>query len=181
MLEKPIKKVLVFNNRLEIVYQKEHVFATTLDEDGFECDDLGLIEDWVLLSIKELIVDFHFNIVAVNFTTYGASMLFLDKHGHCLTPLYNYLKPVPASVEDKLFYNYGGKEEFCRKTASPALGLLLNAGIQILWLKEMQPKLYGKVKHMLHFPQYLSYLYTKRFVSEPTSIGCHTFYGTLTS
>nr|HPR33656.1 FGGY-family carbohydrate kinase [Prolixibacteraceae bacterium] len=117
----------------------------------------------------------HYSVQNLNFSTYGASLVFLDEKGKRLAPLYNYLKPVNDALRHALFERYGGREEFCRKTASPDLGLLLNSGIQILWLKKERPALFAKVKHILHFPNYLSYLFTGKIISEQTSMGCHTF------
>ncbi len=51
---------------------------------------------------------------------------------------------------------------------------MLNSGMQALWLKYTKPELFSKVRHILHFPQYLSYLLTGKVCSEHTSIGCHT-------
>ncbi len=99
--------------------------------------------------------------------------MYLDDQGNRLTPVYNYLKPMPEGVVEPVYRQYGGVDEFCRKTASPALGML-NSGFQALWLKETKPAIYKKVKTVLHFPQYLSHLLTGRVSSEHTSIGCHT-------
>jgi sugar (pentulose or hexulose) kinase len=46
--------------------------------------------------------------------------------------------------------------------------------MQALWLKTERPETFAEVKHILHFPQYLSYLLTGKIFSEHTSIGCHT-------
>ncbi len=176
------KKILLFDEQLKVAYQKEEKFKTTVDEDGVECDDIDLIEEWIRSSLQRLIEEGVYEVVGVNFSTYGASLAFLDKEGRRLTPIYNYLKEVSPAIQDKLFESYGGQAEFCRKTASPALGVLLNSGIQILWLKQQRPEVFKKVASLpnsrqaiLHFPQYLSYLLTGEIVSEPTSIGCHTF------
>lgn len=169
------KKILLFDIDFKIVYQQEKEFETTLDEDGFECDDIELIESWIKTSLAELIVNSGFDITGVNFCTYGASLVFLDGQKNKLTPLYNYLKKIPGAIGSSLFNKYGGKEEFCRKTASPSFGTLLNSGIQLLWLKNEKPQIFRKVKWILHFPQYLSFLFTGKVYAEPTSIGCHTF------
>ncbi len=169
------KKLLLFNNNFEVVYQHEEKFPTVYDEDGFECDDIELIEDWIIAASGKINKASKFDVVGVNFSTYGASLVFLDKAGKRITPVYNYLKEIPSEIQDNLFKENEGVTEFCRKTASPALGLLLNSGIQILWLKNSKSEFFTKVKHILHFPQYLSYLFTKQIVSEPTSVGCHTF------
>jgi sugar (pentulose or hexulose) kinase len=169
------KKLLLFNNEFKVVYQVEEKFDCVNDDDGFECDDIDLITIWISKKLAEIVSNETYSLQAVNFSTYGASLMFLDEQGKRLTPVYNYLKEVPANISEELFEQYGGREEFCRKTASPALGLLLNSGIQMLWLKQEKPEQFAKVKSILHFPQYLSYSLTEEIVSEPTSIGCHTF------
>jgi sugar (pentulose or hexulose) kinase len=169
------KKLLLFDTNFKVVYQHEQKFPVITDEDGFECDDIDLITNWIAKSLEELILKSEFELVAVNFSTYGASLMFLDEEGKRLTPVYNYLKEVAPAISDDLFTEYGGKDEFCRKTASPALGMLLNSGIQMLWLQKERQEVFRKVKSILHFPQYLTQKLTGEVVSEPTSIGCHTF------
>jgi sugar (pentulose or hexulose) kinase len=51
---------------------------------------------------------------------------------------------------------------------------MLNSGLQLYWLKHAQPDVFRHIRHSLHFPQYLSYLFTGIPLSEFTSIGCHT-------
>jgi sugar (pentulose or hexulose) kinase len=167
------KKILLFNYDLKLVSEAEEKFAQARDDDGFECDDIDLIEKWIKKSITGLIRSENWDLKAVNFTTYGATLVYLDSHGRRLTPVYNYLKPIDESIPDILYNKYGGRDEFCRKTASPALGML-NSGLQALWLKTTKPEIFSKTKHILHFPQYLSYLLTERIYAEHTSIGCHT-------
>jgi len=169
------KKILLFDENLKLVFREEEKFRTILDEDGDECDDLDKIEKWILDSLASLVRNNEYELTAVNFSTYGASLVFIGEDGKKLTPLYNYLKKVPEEIPEILFSQYGGKTEFCRKTATPALGLLLNSGIQILWLKQKKPEVFKRVQAIMHFPQYLSYVLTKAVVSESTSIGCHSF------
>lgn len=169
------KKILLFDSNFKVVKQHEEKFPVITDDDGFECDDIDLITSWISKSLEEIVVGDEFDLKGVNFSTYGASLMFLDEKGQRLTPVYNYLKEIPETIAASLFEQYGGKNEFCRKTASPALGLLLNSGIQTLWLKQEKTDVYNKAKSVLHFPQYLSYTLSNEIVSEPTSIGCHTF------
>ncbi|WP_321372309.1 FGGY family carbohydrate kinase [uncultured Draconibacterium sp.] len=169
------KKILLFDSNFKVVKQHEEKFPVITDDDGFECDDIDLITSWISKSLEEIVAGDEFDLKGVNFSTYGASLMFLDENGQRLTPVYNYLKEIPETIAAGLFEQYGGKNEFCRKTASPALGLLLNSGIQTLWLKQEKPEVYNKAKSVLHFPQYLSYTLSNEIVSEPTSIGCHTF------
>jgi len=170
------KKIILFNFDLKPVYEIEEKFAEIRDDDGFECDDIGHIEEWIRDSISRLVHSDKFDLDAVNFTTYGATLAYLDAEGHRLTPIYNYLKPMDERIPEKVYKKYGGQDEFCRRTASPALGML-NSGMQALWLKYEKPEVFSKVNHILHFPQYLSYLLTGKIFSEHTSIGCHTALG----
>lgn len=169
------KKVLLFDMSFNIVDSTEQKFETTTDEDGFECDNIEIIENWIKKTVSDLILNDEYDLQAVNFSTYGASLLFLDKEGKRLTPIYNYLKEVPEYIQNLLFSKYGGKEEFCRQTASPALGLLLNTGTQILWCKSLHPDKFKQLGDIVMFPQYLSYLFTNKIVADATYLGCHSF------
>ncbi|MCX6320795.1 MAG: FGGY family carbohydrate kinase [Bacteroidia bacterium] len=167
------KKLILFNDALKVVSETEQKFAEIKDDDGFECDDIEHIERWIKESIIRLVNSDKYDLKTVNFTTYGATLVYLDVNGKRLTPVYNYLKPIDEKIPESLYKRHGGRDEFCRRTASPALGML-NSGIQPLWLKAVKPEVFAKVKHILHFPQYLSYILTGKIYSEHTSIGCHT-------
>lgn len=167
------KKLLLFNEALKIIFEIEEKFVQLTDEDGFECEDIDRIETWINESLSSLVRSDEYDLKAVNFSTYGATIAYLDEKGERLTPVYNYLKPVDEKIPERLYRKNGGRDEFCRRTASPALGML-NSGIQALWLKTTRPELFGKVRHILHLPQYFSYRLTGKIYSEHTSIGCHT-------
>jgi sugar (pentulose or hexulose) kinase len=167
------KKFLLFDSELKVVHQEEEKFEEILDDDGFACDDIAKIESWMHACLSRHIKAKTFIIKALNFATYGASLIYLDDQGKRLTPVYNYLKPMPDDVLECFYDSWGGVEEFCRKTASPALGML-NSGLQILWLKKKKPEIFSRLNAVLHFPQYLSYSFTHKIVSDYTSIGCHT-------
>lgn len=167
------KKFLLFDKHLKPFYVVEEVFPEIQDEDGVGCDDVDKIRKWMTDTLLAFNNHPEVRIMAVNFSTYGATLMHLDAQGKELTPLYNYLKPLDESITRELYERFGGVDEFSRQTASPALGFL-NSGLQILWLKKERPGVFEKAKHTLHFPQYCSYLLTGNIASEYTSIGCHT-------
>ncbi len=167
------KKLLLFNENMEIVQEQEEKFDETADDDGFPCDDLDRIEQWIRQRVDELTRSNDFDLKAINFTTYGASVVYLGADGKRIAPLYNYLKKMPEEIPEMVYSHWGGMDEFCRKTASPP-SAMLNAGLQIKWIKESKPELFGKIRHVLNFPQYLSYLFTGKIVSDYTYLGCHT-------
>jgi sugar (pentulose or hexulose) kinase len=167
------KKFLLFNEELKVAHEEEVRFNEIPDDDGFPGDDISCLENWMQSCLSVALKSGLYRIRAVNFATYGATLMYIDSHGQRLTPVYNYLKPMPAGVLDDFYETYDGVEEFSRKTASPALGML-NSGLQVLWLKRTKPGVFSSVKYVMHLPQYLSYLFTRQITSEYTSIGCHT-------
>ncbi|PKK36989.1 carbohydrate kinase [Siphonobacter sp. SORGH_AS_0500] len=167
------KKLLVFNQDYQIVYQKQTPFEEIPDDDGFHGDDLQLLTNWMIDSLAELLNEGRFTIKALNFSAYGASFVHVDAEGKPVTPLYNYLKTFPFELQQRFNDHYGPELEWAANTASPVLGML-NSGMQLYWLKYQKPDKFWQIEHSLHLPQYASYLFTKRAVSEITSVGCHT-------
>lgn len=167
------KKLFLFDEYYQIVYEKSARFIETVDEDGDPCENLQSLKQSVFDSLGEVLKKEEFDIKAINFSTYGASFVYLDEEGEPIAPLYNYLKPYPEELLEQFYNTYGGKEVFAKKTASPVLGSL-NSGMQLYRIKYEQPELFKKIKYALHLPQYLSYLITGKCFSDITSIGCHT-------
>jgi sugar (pentulose or hexulose) kinase len=167
------KKVFLFNENYKIVWEKSVNLVETVDEDGFPCEDIELLKSWMLERLSEIKSLTDYVLKAINFSTYGASFVYVDSEGNALTPLYNYLKDYPESLKDGFYEKYKGKEVFAVKTASPVLGSL-NSGMQIYRLKEEKPELFEKVKYCMHLPQYLSFLFTGEAYTDITSVGCHT-------
>lgn len=167
------KKILVFNRDCELVYEHIDQIPEILDEDGFPCEDIQALSQWALNTMESLVRNERFDIKAINFSAYGASFVLLDEDGGPAAPLYNYLKLIDPDLLEDFYAKYGGKASLLQETASPALGNL-NSGIQLYRLKELNPEKFSRIKTALHLPQYLSYLFTRRPVSELTSIGCHT-------
>ena len=167
------KKCFLFDKDYQEIYKRYCQFEEIKDEDGHLSDDLSAIQKWIRDTLDELLESKKYEIEALNFSTYGASLVHLDADGNVLTPLYNYTKPFPESILKIFHEQYGDVLSIAVATASPASGML-NAGLQLFWLKKTQPILFEKIRWSLHFPQYLSYLFTGIPLSDFTSIGCHT-------
>lgn len=167
------KKCFLFDKNFKEVAKTYSRFTEIVDEDGFPCDDLLAIQEWLQATFAELAAQDTYDIEAVNFSTYGASFVHVDHKGNPLTPLYNYLKPIPPEVLLSFYEKYGDETAFALATASPTLGML-NSGLQLYWLKYTQPEIFQKIRWSMHLPQYVSFLFTGIPVSEYTSIGCHT-------
>jgi sugar (pentulose or hexulose) kinase len=167
------KKLFLFNENYEIVLEKSTQFSEIQDEDDFPCEDVNLLKNWVLTSFEEISQLEKYDIKALNFSTYGASFVHVDADGETVAPLYNYLKPYPEYLRKQFYDTYGGEERFAQQTASPILGSL-NSGMILYRLKYENPSLFAQIHYSLHLPQYISLLFTGRFFSDITSIGCHT-------
>lgn len=167
------KKLFLFDTNGHILWSTSINFPTVEDEDGFTSDNLNAIETWMKETIEMLMKRDRWVIETVNFSAYGASLVYLDENGERLPMFIDYLKPYPDEISERFFNQYGPKEKFCRETASPYLGML-NSGLQIYWLKYAKAKWFSRVRYVLHFPQYLSYIFTGKVLAEYTSIGCHT-------
>ncbi|RZK76145.1 MAG: carbohydrate kinase [Pedobacter sp.] len=167
------KKLLLFNEQYQVVFERSARFIETLDEDGESCDNLDSLRLSIFDSLREVFAHPNFELRAINFATYGASFVYLDEDGKPLTPLYNYLKTYPEDLKNQFYQKYGGEAEFASCTASPVLGSL-NSGMQLYRLKMEKPAIFDKVKFALHLPQYLSYLISGVAFTDKTSLGCHT-------
>jgi sugar (pentulose or hexulose) kinase len=167
------KKLFLFDENYKIVYEKSARFIETEDEDGFPCENIESLRLSVFDSLTEIFRLKQFDIKAVNFSTYGASLVYIGEDGSPVCPLYNYLKPFPEQLSHEFYLKYGGEEQFSITTASPVLGSL-NSGLQLYRLKKEQPAVFAKVKYALHLPQYMSFLLSGIACSDITSIGCHT-------
>jgi len=167
------KKLFLFDEQLKIVFEHADQFAEIEDEDGFPCDDLEKLSNFIFDSLREVLSKPEFELKGLNFTAYGASFVYIDESGKPIRPLYNYLKPYPEKLLEQFYSLYGGKAEFARLSASPVLGSL-NSGMQLYRLKYEQEQVLKRMKYALHLPQYLSFLVSGISCSDITSIGCHT-------
>lgn len=167
------KKLFLFNEQYEIVWQKTEQFDETVDDDGYPCEDLTKLTQWVITSSDQVLSLPDYDIRALNFSTYGASLVYLDEAGKPVGFLYNYLKPFPDAIRKQFYGQYGDVATLALETASPVLDSL-NSGLMLYRVKYDKPQLFRRIRYALHLPQYISFLVTRQVVSDVTSIGCHT-------
>ncbi|UII81890.1 FGGY-family carbohydrate kinase [Flagellimonas sp. CMM7] len=167
------KKFFLFDENYDEVHREYRQFENKFDNENHPCENLEELRIW-LKGIFETITSLdEFDVQALNFSTYGASLVHLDEHGSPLLPMYNYTKPLPEEVTKRFFAKYGPKKKLLATTGADNAGLL-NSGMQLFWLKYFKPEVFEKIKVSLHLPQYISYVFTGIPVSEYTSLGCHT-------
>ncbi|MES2378235.1 MAG: FGGY family carbohydrate kinase [Bacteroidota bacterium] len=167
------KKLFLFDESYNIVFERSARFNEIVDEDGFACENLDALKKSIFDSLNEVKRLKEFRLEAINFSAYGASFVYLDIHGEAIAPLYNYLKPYPEKLKKQFYDTYGDEAKIAFETASPVLESL-NSGLQLYRIKHERPDLFKRIKYALHLPQYLSFLISGRAFSDCTSIGCHT-------
>ncbi len=167
------KKLFLFNELYDTVWEKTDALPEVNDEDGFPCEDLYGLWSWVVSNLAVAGKSGAFDLRAINFSAYGASFVHIGKTGEPLTPLYNYLKPYPGELKKQFYDQYGGEAGFSLMAASPVLGSL-NSGMQLYRIKNERPDCFAKINYSLHLPQWLSWMMTGKASSDITSIGCHT-------
>jgi len=167
------KKFLLFDSKYGIVYQEKTSLELIADEDGHPSENLFALTAWILEVFERALGNPAWEISHLNFSTYGASLVHLGLDGEPVTPLYNYTKPYPKELEAQFYEKYGPEDDFGLTTGTSRSGML-NSGLQLYWLKHYKPEVFKNIHISLHLPQYLSYLFTGKMVSEYTSIGCHT-------
>jgi sugar (pentulose or hexulose) kinase len=167
------KKIFLFDENYKIVFERSARFIETYDEYGDPCENLESLRLSIFDSLREVLKRKEFQIKAINFSTYGASFVYIDEYGKPLAPLYNYLKAYPEDLKKEFYATYGGEQTISAATASPVLDSL-NSGMQLYRIKKEKPQLYKQIRYALHLPQYLSYLVSGAEYSDLTSLGCHT-------
>ncbi len=167
------KKLFLFDESYNVVYEQSQQLKETIDEDGFPCEDIHLMTHWVKESFALLQEKKEFDIKAVNVSAYGASLVHLDQQQNIIGHLTNYLKPYPEKLLQGFLDKYDTDNKLQTQTSSPLLGNL-NSGLQLYHLKHERPAFYEQIKYSLHLPQYISFLLTGKLKTEYTSLGCHT-------
>lgn len=165
------KKLFLFDQNYQIIHEQLSQFEEILDDDGFPCDDLIKLNNWLKETFENILQNTDYEVVGLNVSAYGASLVHLNSEGKTITPLYNYLKDFPKQFSKDFTDKYS--HNIFTETASPSLGML-NSALQLYWLKYTKPEIFHQIKYSLHLPQYCSFLFSNNPVSEITSVGCHT-------
>jgi len=167
------KKLFLLDEAYQELYREYTTFDPITDPDGYPAEDLGALVQWMQRALERLLAIPDYEITGINFSTYGASLVHLDANGQPMLPLYDYTKPMDAGLIATFYSKYGPESRFSAATGSLNSGML-NAGMQLYWLKYTHPEAFKKINYSLHLPQYLSFVFTQQAISEYTSIGCHT-------
>ena len=146
------KKFFLFDRSFNILEKEQIKIPEIVDENGYPSEDLEKLIAWVRDTFMKYQVHWQYKVTHLNFSTYGASLVYLDEMQNVVAPFYNYLKPVDETFS-KHFDEQYDTAKTALETCSPDLDLL-NSGFQLYWFKRKFPGKFEKVRHVLHFPQY---------------------------
>lgn len=172
-VQRYVKKLVLFDQEFRVVHVEKEIFEDISDSDGFPCEDLHKLTNWILQTWEKLEADTRFDVKAVNFTTYGPALVHLNQNSEPVAPLFDNRKAIPEEIETQFFKTYGSQDTLTLETYSPYLGLG-NAGLQLYWLKYTQPSVFKKIKTSLFLSQYCAFLFTTHFLTDHTHLGGYT-------
>ena len=95
------KKLFLFNEAYQVVHEIAVQLDETIDEDGFACEDIIALSNWIKSSIKAIKEHPAYDIKQIHYSAYGASFVFMDHALNPMLPFYNYLKPFKASTQEQ--------------------------------------------------------------------------------
>jgi sugar (pentulose or hexulose) kinase len=166
------RKLVVFDEMCRVL-DIRFLDADERIENGRTSLNLTRLRSQIESATRDLIADPRWALKAVDFTAYGATMVWLGADGEPVHPVVDYMDPFPEDCRDAFEREHGPIPDVCMRTASPWLGNL-NSGLQLYALKKTDPQRFSRIRHAVHLPQYLSSFLTGRLFSETTGIGCHT-------
>src|SRR3546814_7306630 len=76
------KKLFLFDERYKIVFERSARFTETEDEDGDPCENLESLRLSVFDSLHEVFRRPEFDVRAINFAAYGASLVYVRSEEH---------------------------------------------------------------------------------------------------
>ncbi|MEM3591343.1 MAG: FGGY family carbohydrate kinase [Candidatus Bathyarchaeia archaeon] len=165
------KKFIVFSEDLKPIYSE----TTRIDEvkvNGILCDDAESIVSW--MRDRLLYATKNWRIEALSVATFGATIANLS-NGALKLPVISYNHEIAKSVREKFYSEFGSPLDLYMATGTPPYGQLLNAGIQIYWIRECFREAFNEIDEILFLPQFLTYMLSGFKASEITSVGCHTY------
>jgi len=171
-LGKTNKKLLIFDQNLDLLEQT----STQIDEiemGGFKAENAAEIFRWYKEKLAGL--SGKYDIRAISISSHGAAFAALDERGELVLPPVCYTTEPGDDFHNRFFAAFGHPNVLQKPTATAELKALINIAQGIYFIKEKYPSQYGKVRHLLNYPQYYGYLMTGRFGIEKTYLGSHTY------
>jgi sugar (pentulose or hexulose) kinase len=159
-------KLFVVRQDGRIVDERRTKPDWTRKNDFSVLDDVALY-DWAARAVGDA-VDRH-GVQGLMVSGHGCTFALVDEKG--LThPILDYEQEPPAEIAARIDDRI---PEFS-ETFSPRLPLGFNYGRHMLWLKAVDPGAFTAARFILGYPQYWSWRFGGRPVSEVSYLGCHS-------
>ncbi|PDQ18179.1 carbohydrate kinase [Mesorhizobium sanjuanii] len=134
---------------------------------GFSVLDEPSLHGWAVRTVSDAIDDH--GVEGLMVSGHGCTFALVDDI--CLThPILDYEQEPPAEIAagiDRRIPDFA-------ETFSPKLPLGFNYGRHMLWLQAVEPGAFTAAKSILGYPQYWSWRFGGRAVSEVSYLGCHS-------
>ncbi|QIA21717.1 carbohydrate kinase [Mesorhizobium sp. AA22] len=159
-------KLFVFGQDGQILDERRTQPNWTRKGDFSVLDETAL-HDWAARVVGEA-VDNH-GVEGLMVSGHGCTFALVD-NAALTHPILDYEQEPPAEIAAQIDRRIPDFPE----TFSPLLPLGFNYGRHMLWLKAVQPSAFDAAKSILGYPQYWSWRFGGRAVSEVSYLGCHS-------
>ena len=159
-------KLLVFDRQGQILDQVGRRNASLPGPPYLHLDTEGVWQ-WLLGQLGVMAARWPIDTLVA--TTHGAAPALIDDEGLVL-PILDYELELPSDIAEA----YRAIAPSFEETFAPILPAGLNMARHIFWQQEAFPDAFRRVRHILNYPQYLSWRLCGVAASEVTSIGTHT-------
>ncbi|MBB3314124.1 sugar (pentulose or hexulose) kinase [Rhizobium sp. BK196] len=135
--------------------------------EGFRVLDDKALYEWMKISLARA-VEGH-SVGHVIFSGHGCTFALVEQD-HLVHPILDYEQEPPPSLAGRIDLSIPPFLE----TYSPKLPLGFNYGRHMLWLEAVRPEALNRADAVLSYPQFWSWKFSGRKVSEVSYIGCHS-------
>ncbi len=137
----------------------EHAGLRVLDDDA--------LFSWMKITLSKAIEDH--GVGHVMFSGHGCTFALVEQ-GRLVHPILDYEQEPPQPLAGRIDMLVPPFNE----TYSPRLPLGFNYGRHMLWLEARNPDDFRRVEAILPYPQFWSWKFSSKMVSEVSYVGCHS-------
>lgn len=134
---------------------------------GFRVLDDEALFEWMKTALTRAVEDH--SVGHVIFSGHGCTFALVEQDD-LVHPILDYEQEPPQSLADRIDMLVPA----FRETYSPRLPLGFNYGRHMLWLEAVKPDALSRADAVLPYPQFWSWKFSGRKVSEVSYIGCHS-------
>jgi len=166
------KKILVYDKNLKIQFIRKTQIGTYL-HDELDVEDVAAIERWLISQLAELSRIYH--ITGISISTHGAMAVCVGDDGLPCVPPLAYTNEITKEIRDDFYNTMGTVGALQEETATAEIKPLVNVGKLLWYAKQLYPREFERIVHVLFYPQYFGFRLTGRVAADITSIGAHTY------